>query len=345
MQLKKSLLSAILLSVIGIVAWEIYWRSQGLYPTLNDDRALWSIHRADVEDLDKDNVIILGSSRAYFDIQLEEWKQATGKYPIQLSSTGSSPLPTFHDIVNTTEYKGTIIVGVTPGLLFSTTFPQAPPWKRPQAKVDYYQDRTYAQRLNFLLSLPLQENLVLMSGDEEEWSDDIDLKALLRRVQLEDRTEKVKKPPFYSFGDVTFARNMSMTARTSSDTAFANTITRVWKFFGEGAPPPDKEATMAYFLADVAKFKVKGGTLILVRFPSSGGVRMGENHGLPRADFWDDLVVQADVKAYHFEDYQQFKDLQCPEWSHLSASDARYFTTELAQLMIQDQVVNKFNIK
>jgi len=96
---------------------------------------------------------------------------------------------------------------------------------------------------------------------------------------------------------------------------------------------------MNFFLEDVKKFKERKGTLVLVRFPSSGGVRMGENHGLPRKDFWDVLVKQADVKAYHFEDYKQFKDLKCPEWSHLSIKDARFFTTELAKIMIKDKVI------
>ncbi len=344
MQLKKSLITAILLCFIGIVTWEMYWRSQGYYPTLNDEKALWAIHRAKVENASREDVIILGSSRAYFDIQVDEWKKETGKAPIQLASTGSSPLPTFHDIVNNTEFTGTVIIGVTPGLFFSTTFPQAFPWQRPQSKVDFYNDRTYAQRLNFQLSIPLQENLVFISADEEEWADDIDLKSLLRRVKMGNRPGETIQPPFYSFGDVSTKRNMSMSQRASSDTAFANTIIKVWHFFGKGAPPPDKDATMAFFMEDFKKFKAKGGNVILLRCPSSGGVRMGENHGLPRADFWDDLVKQTNTKAYHFEDYEQFKDLICPEESHLSFNDAKHFTTEIAKLMKSDNALTNHKI-
>lgn len=339
MNLKKSFLIALVISTIGLTCWELYWRSQGYYPTLNDEKALWSMHRAKVEKATGADVVILGSSRAYFDIQLNEWKAETGKKPIQLASTGSSPLPTFNDIVNNTDFAGTVIVGVTPGLLFSTTYPKAMPWERPQAKVNHYQDRTYAQRLNFLLSIPLQQNLVFMSSDEEEWADDIDLKALLRRIKMKPRTNNPVMPPFYHFGDVSIDRNMSMTTRTAQDTAFANKIIDVWKFVGAGAPPPDKEATMSFFLNDVEKFKAKGGNLILVRLPSSGGVRIGESQGLPRTEFWDDLVRQANVKSYHFEDYAQFKNLKCPEWSHLSAEDAQYFTTELAKLMLADNAI------
>ena len=76
-----------------------------------------------------------------------------------------------------------------------------------------------------------------------------------------------------------------------------------------------------------------------MRCPSSGGVRAGENKGLPRNEYWDDLVKQANVKAYHFEDYESLKDLRCPEESHLSGEDADYYTKELIKLMKADNAI------
>ncbi len=99
MNFKKSFVIAMILSIIGIASWEAYWRSQGYYPTLNDEKALWAMHRVKVENLTQDDMIVLGSSRAFFDIQLNEWEAATGVQPIQLASTGSSPLPTFHHLM------------------------------------------------------------------------------------------------------------------------------------------------------------------------------------------------------------------------------------------------------
>ena len=339
MKLKQSFIIAILLAIISIITWEFYWRSQGNYPTLNDERSLWAITRSNVEKATKDDVVILGASRAFFDIQLQTWESITGRMPIQLASTGSSPLPTFHDIVNNTNFTGTILIGVTPGLFFSTTNPQAFPWNRPQTKVDYYKKRTYAQRLNYQLSVPLQKNFVFMSADEEEWSDDIDLKSLLRVIKMGNRTGEPVDPPFYYFGDIDSNSNMRMTKKTVTDTAFANTIIKVWHFFGAGAPPPDKESTMKFFLKDLKKFKTRGGNVVLMRCPSSGGVRASENKGLPRNEYWDDLVKQANVKAYHFEDYESLKDLRCPEESHLSGEDADYYTKELIKLMKADNAI------
>jgi hypothetical protein len=339
MQLKKSLIIALVISVIGITAWELFWRSQGLYPTLNDEKALWAKERTKLHKATKNDVVIIGASRAYFDIQKKVWEQATGKKPIQLASTGSSALPAMHDIVENTNFNGTLIVGITPAVFFSTTYPGAFPWHRIQSKIDYYQEMTYAQKANYFLSVPLQKNLVLMSADEEEWADDIDLKALLKRIHLGKRTQGNTLPPFYNFGDVSADRNIAMSARTAKDTAFANSIIRVWLFFGRTSPPPDKKATTAYFMKDAKKFIARGGNLILVRPPSSGGTRMAENKFFAREQFWDSLVGLAKVKSYHFEDYAQLKNLTCPEESHLSKEDAVYFTKELAKLMLADKAI------
>jgi len=340
MQLRKSLFIAIVLSILSLTAWEFYWRSQGKVPDINDDNELWAVQRARLKKMDKSDFVLTGSSRVLFDIQLDEWEDETGKRPVMLAGPGSSPLPVFRDIVENTDFAGTVIVGVTPGLFFSTTFPLAPPWKRPQSKVDHFHKRTFAQRLNHWSGLPLEKNLAFVSISEEQWYDDIDLRSILRRIKIGNRTGEKPMPPFRNFSNVAVDRNVRMTERTATDTAFANSIKRVWKFFGENAPPPDKASTMAFFLADAAKFQARGGNLILLRCPSSGGLRAAENMFFPRTEYWDDLVIQSGAKAYHFEDYDQLKHFECPEWSHLSAPDAEKFTRELARIMISDGAIN-----
>jgi hypothetical protein len=341
MYLKQSLIIAFTLSIISLGIWEFYWRSQGFYPTFDDNEALWATQRARVEKSNEQDVLLIGSSRVLFDIQLDEWEKETGKRPIQLACVGSSPLPVFHDLVENTDFKGTILVGVTPGLFFSTTFPQARPWEWPQSRVDYYHERTYAQRANHAISIPLQENFAFLS--EDKGVDGLNLKELLGKIKVGDRIHD-PMPPFHEFGEIAKDRNLKMKEIAVIDTAYANSVKKVWMFFGKGAPPPDKEATIAFFLADLKKFKARGGKVILVRCPSSGGVRMGENMGLPRAEFYDDLVSKAQVKSYHFEDYEQFKNLECPEWSHLSATDAQFFTTELVKIMIKDGALINYKI-
>lgn len=343
MNLKQSMLIAIALSLLSLIAWECYWRAQGRIPDLDDNKDLWAVQRAKIEHLSEKGVVLMGSSRVLFDFQLNEWQAETGVRPIQLASAGASPLPIFHDIVNKTDFKGTILVGVTPGLFFSTTYPEAGPWKRAQTRVDYFHNRTYAQRINHWLSLPLQKNLALVSTSEEGWSDDIDLKSLLNNFNSGTRTGKPQFPPFNTFAYIEEDRNNPMSEKTATDTTFANSIKDVWKFIiMSHNNPPEKEATTNFFVADAKKFMQRGGNLILVRCPSSGWIKEGEDQHLSRADLWDPLVKATNAKAYYFEDYDQFKNLKCPEDSHLSASDARFFTTELVKIMKADGTLTNF---
>lgn len=323
------------LAVVGLGAWELYWRAQGFTADIDDDKNLWSWQRSALDKASKDDVALLGSSRVLFDIQLDAFEKQTGKKPIMLACAGSSPLPVLKDIVEQTDFKGTLIIGVTPTLFFSTTFPQASPWKRPQTRIDYFYDRTYAQRLNYMVSFELQQQFAMLSANEEQWSNDIDFKALLRNIQMEPRTEGPKKPPFYNFSEIDRDRNTKMLPRVYQDTAFANSIIKVWGFFGKNAPPPDKNSTMDFFLDYAKQYTDRGGKIILVRCPSEGGFRMGEKMVTPRAEFWDELVQKTGFPAYHFEDYLQLQ-YPCPEWSHLNAEDAYAFTTELTKLIQLD---------
>jgi hypothetical protein len=339
MELKKAFLICCCFSLAGLASWEIYWRSQGYIADIEDDKYLWADQRAKVEKADTNDVILIGSSRILFDIQLPVWEKAAGYKPIQLASPGSTPLPAFRDLVENTDFSGTVIVGVTPGLFFSTTFPGARPWKRMQAKVDCFHNRTYAQRLNHRLSIPLQKTFVFLSKGEEDWSDDINLKGFLNRIYLGQRTEKPRMPPFYKFMETSIDRNVRMKNRVVEDTAFANSIRRVWLAFTPKERKDDKEGTIKFFLEDAKKFMARGGNLILLYCPSDGDIKQKENENLPRADYWDELVKQSGAKAYHYEDYVEFQGLNVPEWSHLAPEDADYFTKELVNILLKDQAI------
>lgn len=334
MQLKKALYVALGVSLILLISWEFFWRSKGFYAGIDDNEPLWAIQRARVDQAEADDVVLIGSSRVLFDIQLDVWEKSTGKRPIQLAVVGSSPLPIFHDLVHHSTFKGTIIVGVTPGLFFSTVDAKSRPWERPQKNLEYYKNFTYAQKLNHYLSLPLQQNLAFLS--EAEGVDGIRLSELLKKIKVGNRVPN-PMPPFHDFSDSGKDRNTRMKKQAELDTAYAKSIKDVWMFFSKGGgPPPDKEKTIAFFLDDLRIFQKRGGRVILLRCPSAGGVLDHENEVTPRATFWDALVTQSGLKAYHFEDHASLQHLSIPEWSHLSGAAADTFTHALVQLILAD---------
>jgi hypothetical protein len=340
MNLKKSLLLAAILGIAALASWELYWRSKGYEPGLEDNLELWAVQRSSAQYAKKNDVILLGDSRMLFDIQLDAFEKETGVRPIQLASAGTTPLPAFHDLVENTDYSGTVLISVHPIIFFFSTSETDFLWNRIKSRIDHYYDRTYAQRLNHMLDIPLQYTFTFMRADDEDWTDDLDLKTLLSNVTIGERAVS-QYPPFYRFQDIALDRNVKMFDKVVSDTAFANSIIKVWTFQGpEPMPAPDKEGTTAYFLKDLAKFKARGGKVILIRFPSSGGLLQFENEVFSRENYWESIVEAADVPAYHFEDYEALNQFYCPEWSHLSARDASTFTTELARILKKDQVIN-----
>ncbi|MBK8548009.1 MAG: hypothetical protein IPL63_11750 [Saprospiraceae bacterium] len=336
---RKALWITLILSLFSVISWEVSWRSKGRIPDLSDDKFLWAEKRAQVENLDKNSVVIIGSSRVLFNLQLPEWEKLTGTKPIQLATAGGHAVPVLEDIVKNTDYSGTLIVGVTPGIFFSKPSKESRSWGRTQKRVDYYHKRTYADRLNHFLSIPLQNNLAFLSAAENEWADDIDLKSLLRATKWGVRTGRENDPPFNSFQYLDIDRNTRMSHKCAHDTAFTNTVKRVWKFHNEKAKKSPKDEAVLYVEKLVKKFEDRGGNLIFLQSPSTGFYKEQEAKNQPREEFWDVLIQKTGVKGYHYEDYESLKNFDCPEWSHLSGEDADRFTHAFLNILRKDNVL------
>lgn len=340
---KKSFWIAITTSLLLIMGWEIFWRSQGRIPDLSDDKHLWAQTRAKVENLDSNGVVIIGSSRALFNLQLPVWQKKTGIKPVQLATAGGNPIPVLEDLVKKTDYRGTIIVGVTPGIFFAKINPDSGNWKRSSKRIKHYYERTYADRLNQFLSIPLQNNLAFITASENEWDNDIDLKALLRNIKCGIRTESDKDPPFNSFQYLDIDRNTRMSPECAFDTTFSNGIKAVWANNRKKAKKAPEGMVVEYVKKLTDPFLKRGGNVIFVRFPSTGMYKELEAKNQPRKDFWDQLLLQTGCRGYHYNDYDSLRNFSCPEWSHLSGEDADKFTSALLDIMLKEKVIPNLN--
>lgn len=335
----RALFIAVALIVLILGAWEYTTRQMGFGAWVEDDKHLWAEQRAKVERATSDDVVLIGSSRVLFDIQLDMWEAETGRKPIMLALPGSNSVPVFKDIVERTEFAGTLVVGVTPGLYFSPPIEQIPPWSRPMARVNHYYKRTYAQRTGHWLSQPLQRTFAFLQNDDDTFYNDLDLRTLIARIPLKPRIDG--EPPFPFFGYVDRDRNMQMIDRVTQDTTYAQMIQKVWAFFASHPRTPEeiakgRDAEIGISRGLVEKFKARGGKIIFVRCPSSGRLIMGENKAFPRETFWDALITATGCPGYYFEDYPLLSKYTCPEWSHLSTPDAKNFTRDLVRQMKQD---------
>lgn len=95
---------AVLIVCAATFAWELYVRSIGYAPTLNDTEDLWTQVRRRVQP---ESLVIVGESRPLFDLDLDELEKGLGKRPIQIALAGSCAYPVLADLVNDDKFHGT----------------------------------------------------------------------------------------------------------------------------------------------------------------------------------------------------------------------------------------------
>ncbi|MGI8583538.1 MAG: hypothetical protein ACR2KX_15170 [Chitinophagaceae bacterium] len=326
---KAGILTLILVAV-SIISWEFYLRSKGFDTFYYDDPSLWSNKREMVyEPADKATVFI-GSSRIKFDLDIDTWEKITGDHAIQLACVGSTPVPILKDLANDKKFKGKLVIDVTEGLFFSSSDGNA---MRPNENMKYYKDQTPAQRASFHVNHLLESQFVFL---DKEW---LSLNALVDHLSIPERPGVYTFPGFPSdFGRVKFNRQEYMTNKLVADTNIANKVKSIWGSFRKmSREPPASGAKLDSMLTVVKncvdKIKARGGQVIFVRTPSSGPFFMGERMAFPREKYWERILAVTNCSGIHFEDYPAISHFVCPEFSHLSQSDAIVFTKNFINIL------------
>ena len=332
--LVKAGILTLVLVITSVVSWELYLRSKGIETTYLDDPALWTHNRDMVyEPADKATVFI-GSSRIKFDLDIDIWQNITGDHAIQLACVGSNPIPILEDLANDKNFKGRLIVDVTEGLFFSTAAGNA---MRPVENMKYFKERTPAQRASFHINHLLESQFVFL---DKEWHS---LNAQLEDLQIPDRPGVYNFRGFPSgFGQVKFNRQEYMTDQFSADTVEQNKVKNIWDSFRRASKdPPASGAKLDSILNAVKiavdKIKARGGQVLFVRTPSSGAYLMGEKMGFPREKYWERILSVTNCPGIHFADYPAIDHFICPEFSHLSQSDAIVFTKNFIKILSEEK--------
>ncbi len=326
------IVSVIAFLLVAVAAWEVYVRSLGYEPTLNDTADLWVEARRRVEP---ESIVIIGDSRAWFDLDLDELEQGLGKRPVQLALAGSSVYPVLQDLADDLHFHGTVICSVVPLMFFA---PGGPLVERSEKAVSRYHGQTWAQRVSHQLSVPLERSFAFLKQD------DLTLEALLKEIPLPDRPEALvppRLPPY--FCSIDRERRARMVEQCAQPGRLQDRVRNGWlRLFTPPPPPryvpPEKFAAgMQAALAArsrntqgaVEKLRARGGKVVFVRFPVSGELKEHEDRATPRAKSWDPLLAQTGAPGIYFEDYPELAGFTCPEMSHLSAGDSVEFTKRL----------------
>ncbi|GJL93252.1 hypothetical protein [Hyphococcus sp.] len=322
----RALCVAALIATIALTAgWEIFWRGKGMIAgDYKNTNALWAQERRKATD---DATVMIGSSRIFFDVDLDIWEELSGVRPVQLALEGTSPRVFLKDLAADETFHGLVIVGVTAPVFFTQDGGL-------RADVlDYTRDQTPAQRLDHVLSYGLEETLAFYDEQTRPATQLIIWPWPLRKDMA---------PLFYprKLSISTRDRNTEMWARVVDDPVYQKEAQDQWATLtaqmapppsADGSPPPPFpqeaiDAVIAEVKANVDIIRARGGDVAFMRFPYDGGFQPVEDFGFPRERFWDPLVMETDSASVSWHDHQELQGYEIPEWSHLDPREAERYT-------------------
>lgn len=326
---KKALLLAVGLMIFGIAGWEYNARAIWGYETGSyiDSYGLWAVERRRVDRGEAD-VAVIGASRIFFDFDLNTYEKLTGVRPIQLAMVGTNPRPFLTDLAGDEDFKGLLILGITPGSFFRNEHGLF------SDVIEYYQDESPTNWMSQKISMVIEPHLSFY--DSENWP----LFTLIERSGLENR-EGINPPgfPVWKLGNTFRDRNTKMFWKNEDVDYYQLHAQLTWRRFHQatdarGAPPTfDIDAYLAEVIVDIKKIRARGGDVVFVRTPSSGDYRPREIRLQPRAGYWDRLLRDTNSVGVHFEDHPELQGFRIPEWSHLHSEDAVKFTAALIPIL------------
>jgi len=311
--------------VISMSFWESFWRLQGFEPSLNDDANLWVNIRRQIPPNDPTAVVLIGSSRMQLDFDPNVFEQYTKLTPFQLAIDGTSPLPVLAHLANDETFRGTIICDINEAnLITKLTHSTVDDW------IKAYQQSKFNNAFEFLLSTFVQKNFVFRLPELQPthiWQAIANTEHLPLPFYLKLYSNRFKA------GDYLL---LDKDPNYSIATHYEIRLEKHKKMYQELLPvdPTVFQNNLQRIKAQVQTIQQRGGKVIFVRFPSSGGVLELDEQLLPRDQYWNVFVEQVPALFLHFKDYP---DLQynLPDGSHLDYRQAIPFTKSLTRLLMR----------
>ena len=328
------MLGALAMFLLLMGAWEWHWRAFGVEPSIANTDALWATQRRRIDHGEGSGAIVLiGSSRMLFDLQLPVWQKLSGKRPIQLAMEGTSPMFALEDLADDPNFRnGRLLVGVAPDLFFSGFAFRG-------GVLKYTRKQSPSQRVGQWLSMHFVEPFLAFDDPDyalptvlerqDWWPARPGMRAAkpVRKLMVvvdEDRAshiwDKLEKDPAYAaLAQSIWAQHFTLLRDMPAQALQKTTDEQI------------RRASIA-----VAKLRRRNVQVIFVRTPSAGGYLAFEDELFPRAKTWDVLLAKTGAPGVHFQDHPELERFWLPEWSHLAVRDAVRFTDALYQIIQRD---------
>lgn len=313
---RRFVLAVLAMLLLAGGALELLWRNRGYYPVASDTASLWGVHVDKVSKLDSDALVIVGSSRVQLGLDPEILKEELdASAVVQLARAGSSPVAMLEFIVNETDFGGTVLCGITPGVVFNGS-------QRGDA-----QREALKQREGRPFYTPLEERLIYrvqslfcMNNAALSW------KLVgngLVRGNWPNRTYATFHPSRYIAADYSKCDEL--------ESLFDGFVAMT-----EGGEPMT-EGGLTELVDHVGSLagnlEKRGGRLVLIRMPSFGKLYEVEQREYPKEKYWAALKQRFGDRAIHFADLEASMGtiFECPDGSHLDYRDAERISLELSE--------------
>lgn len=334
--LKASIFTLVVV-IIFVVCWEYYWRSRGFTTTYNDDKVLWATKRKEVYRPRDQATVFVGGSRIKFDLDIPTWKRLTGEDAIQLAIVGTPARLTLRDLGNDEHFKGKLIIDVAESQLFSIDSARRD--KSAREAIEYYYKETPAQKASASIDYFLESKLAFLEEGK------FGLNVLLNDLQIPNRPGVVVPASVTKeLGVTSLDRQNSMTPMFLTEPKLQFRQIDVWTksaisvmYKAPVIKAGNLEAMLKGIKTSIDKIRSRGGQVIFVRPPSSREYLKAENKVFPRQQYWDRLLSYTNTPGIFFSDYPAIANFDCPEWSHLTPSDAVIYTSQLIEILKEDK--------
>jgi len=314
---------------------EAFWRHKGYLPSITDGKLLWGFWRDKVysEELVK-KIVILGGSRAQLGLTPDILHRKFPRFAaIHLAVDGTPPLAIFKDLAEDARFDGIIVCSMLTGWFSESALQIARPW------VDHYYSEFSGYGIvdklaNMKIQIWLQKRFVIFSS-ELNLMNQIKSKRLFsshsRPNYLYMRPDRYR--PAYYYDRLTPGQLLQLRKKIVRRDLNGEIPVRVMS---------EKEfrAVLTNQIAPlVKKLNEKGGEVVFVRMPTTDVSWYNLEKMYPKAKYWDKIRMFTDAYTIHFKDYKTLSGFRCPDTSHLDVTDAPIFTSNFADILIQEDII------
>ncbi|QWP77557.1 hypothetical protein J5226_03880 [Lysobacter sp. K5869] len=319
----KIMVAVLVTTFALMLGWEMAMRNLGLAAgDLDDDRDYWVEERRRLDRSPADAVVIIGDSRILFGTELAKWKELTGRRPVQLALPATSSLPFLHDLADDERFKGLVVIGISEPSLFTDDY------GRRVSVLKYLKDQSPSQRSGHYLYKEASRHLAFLDSNYKAFD-------LLKRLDWPVRPG-VEPLEVWKISEAYDDRQLYLWNRVATDPKLNAHARYVWQQYWEGDPASQEliDSTIAKAKVDIDRIRARGGEVVWLRAPSAGPLLAAEHQRFPRATGWDRIVRETGSFGVNFEDYAQMRNLDIPEWSHLSQAGAQAYTDAYVRVLL-----------